>query len=286
MGPKRPGRGRPRDPEAPSVTESTPLASGAEKVEETPVWNPEQVQWRAEHLRELDTVCSVPFLPIHHHAITEKGMADPALLSIAAAGAPFTHQYELGQVTVRLPATPLSLFAILYGFIPFVLFFYFAFAYVVERRKFYFCALFVVVLVSCINELCIKPIFKEPRPPQAACMKPGFPSGHSMTAYALLVWFYLVMRCCGPSYGTVTIGELILSTAILAPTPWARWYNLDHTFKQVSVSAVLGIFVGVLCFAVSRYLYPKMVLNEYGGFPLPIPSINGTANGSAHLPHH
>jgi hypothetical protein len=43
----------------------------------------------------------------------------------------------------------------------------------------------------------------------------------------------------------------------LFPTPWARWYNRDHSFEQISVSIVVGIFFGLIAYAIRREFFAK-----------------------------
>merc|ERR1712110_467769 len=45
---------------------------------------------------------------------------------------------------------------------------------------------------------------------------------------------------------TITWFAIIL--ALMAPVPWARWFNFDHTLNQTLVSLVLGTCVGAGAF--------------------------------------
>ena len=99
-------------------------------------------------------------------------------------------------------------------------------------------ALLFGLLATALNELTLKPWLKEPRPVQCPIKNSyGMPSGHSLFAGLLLALLW--------KYKSTLLTRFALLLA-LAPVPWARWHNKDHTDRQVVVGSVLGLSLGVL----------------------------------------
>ncbi|KAF4681690.1 hypothetical protein FOZ63_025810 [Perkinsus olseni] len=213
--------------------------------------------------------------------------------------------FELGQVTIRVPAPPLMAIAEGFGFIPWIVpgtlmilmlttrravYIYACVsgsthtnffptrnqqriagsipASGVSRGIFFDCLLpqTVLLITSFLNEGLFKRLFNQPRPPQSACEGPGMPSGHCITSGVLCTWFLLESATLFLTNGGIgTTGNLqqllirILITLLLfGPVPWARWYNLDHTFQQVLVGSLCGLFLGCLAFAFRVEYLPNM----------------------------
>merc|ERR550514_872406 len=101
-------------------------------------------------------------------------------------------------------------------------------------------ALVVALFCLVLNELVLKNIFKQPRPPESACESYGFPSGHVLNAYALQTWLLLELTISGGHVEPSDWDNFLITVLIFAPTPWARWYNLDHSLKQCVFSILLG----------------------------------------------
>eukprot|EP01065_Artemidia_motanka_P009540 TRINITY_DN14893_c0_g1_i2.p1 TRINITY_DN14893_c0_g1~~TRINITY_DN14893_c0_g1_i2.p1 ORF type:complete len:255 (+),score=1.81 TRINITY_DN14893_c0_g1_i2:51-767(+) len=225
-------------------------------------FNAEQLRWQSECLdRQSPRLCGQ--VPYCLHTATAHCDVD-----LQSMGGPFQRQFEVGQVTLRFPMKLVSAVAVAYGFMPFLLVAYFAVELFFRRRVLFLCALLLCVCVSGINELCVKPLFLEPRPRQASCLKPGFPSGHTITAYALLTWFWYELACCGVGSQQFLQLELVVAAVLTLPTPWARWYNLDHTAKQVVVSMGIGVVLGVAAGAFSSWADPRMRVDEWYAEPL------------------
>ena len=109
-----------------------------------------------------------------------------------------------------------------------------------------------------LNEFFLKPYFKESRP--IACPNKdsfGMPSGHSLfSGQVLIMTFYGITEgrigrssLGGP--GLIPGKVLLLLTLIfLLPVPWARWYNQDHSGKQVAAGFALGALIAFLLSAI------------------------------------
>ncbi|KAF4718508.1 hypothetical protein FOZ63_033581, partial [Perkinsus olseni] len=174
--------------------------------------------------------------------------------------------FELGQVTIRVPAPPLMAVAEGFGFIPWIVPGILMILMLTTRRAVYIYACAVLLITSFLNEGLFKRLFNQPRPPQSACEGPGMPSGHCITSGVLCTWFLLESATLFLTNGGIgTTGNLqqllirILITLLLfGPVPWARWYNLDHTFQQVLVGSLCGLFLGCLAFAFRVEYLPNM----------------------------
>lgn len=178
---------------------------------------------------------------------------------------PYTTKKAIGQVTIRLPFSwhPLNVIAILYGFLPWIIPISFGVHWLVTQRFMSLYGTLLLLVVSLLNEAVFKPLLKQPRPALTANkdppmskkgkIKPGMPSGHVLNATTCMVWALLEVGFRGPGYDentSLTTEWLILILLLMAPVPWARWYNSDHTFQQCWVSFILGIIVGIAAFYV------------------------------------
>lgn len=176
-------------------------------------------------------------------------------------GGKYDSKMCVGQVTIRLPLdlNPLNLMALLYGFLPWIIPAAFGVHWLVTRHFISLYAVCITGFITTLNEFILKPILKQPRPPQSANrdkegrIKPGMPSGHVYNATGLMVWATLEVALRGPGYDTpdetrLTEEWLMLIFFLMGPVPWARWYNLDHTAAQCAVSLVLGTITGAAAF--------------------------------------
>lgn len=180
-------------------------------------------------------------------------------------GGKYTFKKAIGQVTVRCPNTdPLSWIAIIYGFIPWLIPALCGVHFLVWRRLTGIYALGLSVTCAGVNEACLKPLIQNPRPRLSAnkhkdgSLKYGMPSGHVLNSFALMIWAILeIIIMSGPSLDfQMEIWFVMLITCLGLPVPWARWYNLDHTWQQCFVSCVLGLFAGICAFVLRARLFP------------------------------
>mmetsp|Transcript_1241 Transcript_1241/g.3027 ORF Transcript_1241/g.3027 Transcript_1241/m.3027 type:complete len:257 (+) Transcript_1241:115-885(+) len=182
-------------------------------------------------------------------ATEEQTSYDPEL---AANGGPVAEKFAVGQVTVRLPLNwgILPMLALALSFLPWIFPFFLVMDILVTQRLLSIIALGLVGLCALISEVLLKPYFDSARPSTSACRKPdgtllpGMPSGHVLNSQTLLV-FYLseVSYMMSEPWAPVVAVVLIL---LMPGVPWARWYNGDHTFNQVAVSAFLGTIIGTV----------------------------------------
>ncbi|KAF4707937.1 hypothetical protein FOZ63_019308 [Perkinsus olseni] len=93
--------------------------------------------------------------------------------------------FELGQVTIRVPAPPLMAVAEGFGFIPWIVPGILMILMLTTRRAVYMYACTVLLITSFLNEGLFKRLFNQSRPPQSACEGPGMPSGHCITSGVL-----------------------------------------------------------------------------------------------------
>lgn len=175
-------------------------------------------------------------------------------------GGQFESKFAVMQVTIRLPLdpNPLNLIALAYGFLPFMVPGGFFVYWAITRRFIPLFGLCLSLGVSIINEVILKPILKDPRPRLSAnkeqdhtgrwVMKPGMPSGHVLNATVLLVWAVLEVAFKGPGlhdHADITIKWFAIIFLLMAPVPWARWYNSDHSLSQCLVAGSVGIVAGI-----------------------------------------
>lgn len=172
---------------------------------------------------------------------------------------PYEYKKAYGQVTIRFPInkSPLNLIALSYGFLPWLIPILFT---VYGIATWHFLPLYGVAMslvCALINEGILKPVLKQPRPADTAHRdkegnpKDGMPSGHVLNATTIMVWAALEVALKGPGMAEgqqLTINWLVIIFALMAPVPWARWFNFDHTLNQTLVSLVLGTIVGATAF--------------------------------------
>lgn len=130
----------------------------------------------------------------------------------------------------------------------------------------------LALLVEVTSEIVLRPLFSDPRPARTANrtstgeLKRGMPSGHCLLFYSMMVWCALnsgnaAMR---RKSGASITGETKSSEShrpnefdrrwfwsalvCIAPTPWARLHNGDHSLRQVVTSSLAGVVVGALAF--------------------------------------
>lgn len=185
----------------------------------------------------------------------------------------FTEKRAMGQVTIRLPLNfhPLTIIALLYGFLPWVIpisfgvFAIYTWVIVGHPRFFALYGVCISIILAIINEGILKRIFKDPRPRQSAnkeedgkTMKHGMPSGHVLNAQALMVWAVQEVVISGPGTNAALTWEwVVLILLVMAPVPWARWYNMDHSGKQCCASILLGTVVGTIAFLIRWNYFPN-----------------------------
>jgi hypothetical protein len=172
---------------------------------------------------------------------------------------PYTDKKAYGQVTIRFPLNkaPRNLIALAYGFLPWLLPILFV---VYGVATWHFLPLYGVamsIICALINEAILKPILGQPRPACTAHRdkegkpKNGMPSGHVLNATTIMVWACLEVALKGPGLAEgqgLTISWLVIILLLMAPVPWARWHNWDHTLNQTLVSLVLGTVAGIAAF--------------------------------------
>merc|ERR1712113_812994 len=88
-------------------------------------------------------------------------------------------------------------------------------------------------------------------------MKPGMPSGHVLNAVTILVWSTLevALRDPGVKHPTHCAEWMAAIFVLMAPVPWARWRNKDHTLNQCLVAGALGIVAGIVAFVIRIYFF-------------------------------
>eukprot|EP00440_Ansanella_granifera_P053328 gb/GFBE01057808.1/.p1 GENE.gb/GFBE01057808.1/~~gb/GFBE01057808.1/.p1 ORF type:complete len:273 (+),score=52.24 gb/GFBE01057808.1/:1-819(+) len=176
------------------------------------------------------------------------------------------------QVTWRFPVdpNPLNIIALIYGYLPFLVPVLFFIDVVVERRFLPFYGLVVSAIVTVLNEVILKPIVKDPRPDGSANrqqnketgkweMKPGMPSGHVLNASTTMVWCLLEVSLRGPGFDDhpfLTYRLLFIILLLMAPVPWARIYNQDHSVAQCVVAGMIGIGAGVAAYFIRAQYFP------------------------------
>lgn len=129
----------------------------------------------------------------------------------------------------------------------------------------------ISLVTSLANEVIFKPIVNDPRPLVSAnrhqdhdgrwVMKPGMPSGHVLNASCIMVWALLEVSLRGPGFSEeksfLTSSWIVAIVILMAPVPWARIYNGDHSEKQCLVAGILGLFFGVAAFYIRQTYFPQ-----------------------------
>lgn len=194
---------------------------------------------------------------------------DPELVK---NGGKFESKKAILQVTWRFPVEmdPLNILALIYGYLPFIVPTVFFVNLVVTRRFMPLYGLLVSGVVTCLNELILKPIFKQPRPSGSANrkfdektqkweMKEGMPSGHVLNATTMLVWCVLEVALRGPGFDgqpVITWELILLIVFATAPVPWARIHNKDHSLAQCIAGGSLGICAGIAAYFIRVTFFP------------------------------
>jgi hypothetical protein len=177
-------------------------------------------------------------------------------------GGKYAFKAAIFQVTIRCPTQdPLLLIAMAYGFLPFLPPIFCFCVYFRAGSLLGLYGVFLSLSLVAVNEGCLKGYFRDPRPIQSANrtasgeLKFGMPSGHVLNAVVMLVWIFSEIISAGMA-GTHT-GTLSITVLLLAPVPWARYYNLDHSFEQVVLTTLGAIPVGVAAFCIRRLCLPN-----------------------------
>jgi hypothetical protein len=174
-------------------------------------------------------------------------------------GGVYTYKKAIWQVSIRCPLQgPLQLLALIWSFIPFVLPAIIFVHWLVKKHFIDLWALGIMIFAFILNEGILKPLCNQARPKLTANIhtdkdgkrkiKHGMPSGHVINSAAIMFWALCELLFSGPGFdeGHLEVSEIWLAIILVLtfPVPWARWYNLDHTLGQVSVSTVLGLIIG------------------------------------------
>jgi len=194
---------------------------------------------------------------------------DPELVK---NGGKFTSKKAILQVTWRFPVemSPSNILALIYGYLPFLVPTVFFVNLIITRRFMPLYGLLVSGVVTCLNELILKPIFKDPRPSGSANrkfnektqkweMKEGMPSGHVLNATTMLVWCLLEVALRGPGFDeqpVITWNLILIIVLCTAPVPWARIHNQDHSLAQCIAGGSLGICAGTAAYFIRVTFFP------------------------------
>jgi hypothetical protein len=176
-------------------------------------------------------------------------------------GGKYSFKAAIFQVTIRCPTQdPLLVIAMAYGFLPFLPPIFCFCIYFNAGIVLGLYGIFLSLMLVAINEGFLKGYFRDPRPIQSANrtstgeLKFGMPSGHVLNAVVMLVWIYA--EIISAQRVVEHIGILSTAALLLAPVPWARYYNLDHSFEQVVLTTMGAVPVGVAAFGTRRLLFP------------------------------
>ncbi|CAJ1347002.1 unnamed protein product, partial [Effrenium voratum] len=165
--------------------------------------------------------------------------------------------YAVGQVTIRVPldCRPLPLLAVIVSFLPWAVPVALIADIALERRAISLFAFTAILVTSLVCEWGLKPLIGEPRPPTSACrtedgkLLPGMPSGHVMMCQSMLIFYML------ESIHHHALMVAVLLILAMPAMPWARWYNGDHTVKQVVVTFLAASLVGLVDYLIFLVLF-------------------------------
>jgi len=183
-------------------------------------------------------------------------------------GGKYGFKAAICQVTIRCPAQdPLLIVAMAYGFLPFLPPIFCFCLYFNAGNLLGLYGIFLSLCLVSVNEGFLKGYFRDPRPIQSANrtstgeLKFGMPSGHVLNAVAMLVWInaeIISARRIGEHSGL-----LLITALLLAPVPWARYYNLDHSLEQCVLTTLGALPVGVAAFGLRRFALPHAGLGQW-----------------------
>merc|ERR1719326_918113 len=105
--------------------------------------------------------------------------------------------YAFMQVTIRHPLSLMDTVALIWCFLPFVVPFLFFMWWIYAQTFFPLYGLALATFCVVLNELVLKNLFQQPRPPESAAHSYGFPSGHVLNAYSLQTWLFLELTIVG-----------------------------------------------------------------------------------------
>lgn len=175
-------------------------------------------------------------------------------------GGPYKYKASFLQVTFRLPETSkVNLIAVCYGFLPFVVSGTFFISALLTHRFVFIYGTLLGIANLIITEAIFKPLFHDPRPHRTANRKPdgtlmpGLPSGHCTNVFSMLFWCLWEVSF----HDELNIEWLVLVLIFMAPVPWARFHNGDHTFFQCWSSSILGACIGTGAFIIRTKIYPN-----------------------------
>ncbi|CAE7264543.1 unnamed protein product [Symbiodinium necroappetens] len=187
--------------------------------------------------------------------------------------------FAVGQVTVRLPLDwrPLPLLALLLSFIPWGLPLLLLVDALLQKRVSSAFILTAVIVTSLLSEFILKPLIGEPRPSTSACrtddgkLLPGMPSGHVMICQSLLTFYML------EAVRHHLLSAVIVSLLLMPAMPWARWYNGDHSAKQVALTFIMATVIGLIDYVAFLLFFvdswasetEKVLLAEVASLPSP-----------------
>eukprot|EP00746_Dinoflagellata_sp_MGD_P000824 gnl/MRDRNA2_/MRDRNA2_101514_c0_seq1.p1 gnl/MRDRNA2_/MRDRNA2_101514_c0~~gnl/MRDRNA2_/MRDRNA2_101514_c0_seq1.p1 ORF type:complete len:307 (+),score=19.00 gnl/MRDRNA2_/MRDRNA2_101514_c0_seq1:83-922(+) len=164
--------------------------------------------------------------------------------------------YHILQVTIRSNLSTLDLVALVWCFLPFIVPGALALWWISSPSMFPLYALSLSGFCVVLNEGIMKNWFKQPRPPQSAANSWGFPSGHVLNAYTLMVWMFLETAIPAGSVVPIHWKVVYSSLFLFFPVPWARYHNGDHSLQQVVWSSFLAGAIGVFAFVLRRLWFP------------------------------
>lgn len=164
--------------------------------------------------------------------------------------------YAILQVTIRHHLRAIDIVALIWCFLPFVVPSLFAMWWICARSFFPLYALAISMFCVILNEGILKSIFKQPRPVESAANSWGFPSGHVLNAFCLMVWLFLEVAIPADHRVPIHWRTVAAITVVFAPVPWARYHNGDHSLQQVTWSMFLGGALAVAAFVTRRLFFP------------------------------
>jgi len=188
---------------------------------------------------------------------------------LATKGGKYQAKFAVCQVTIRVPEySVLNWVAVAYGFIAFFVGFAFPVMWLLTGRFVWLWGVVIQLVCVLISELMLKPFLKDPRPPETAnrnwdgSPKFGMPSGHCLAGMCVLVWMLLELELesssdLSPDAQGLQQEWVLALLLLLAPIPWSRWHNRDHTAVQCVVGSLLGAIIGV-----GGYLVRKRYFSE------------------------
>ncbi|KYR00094.1 hypothetical protein DLAC_03240 [Tieghemostelium lacteum] len=143
----------------------------------------------------------------------------------------------------------------IFSYVPVVVFVPLFFWYLWKRSIIPLIGLTSLGFALILNELILKRIIKQSRPPESCACSFGMPSGHSMTSVLLLMWVILEFTLLPLNKSWTKKRRttyILIAIAVFSVVPYSRVYLKYHTPLQVGVGCAVGLVLSLILYVFLR----------------------------------